>query len=39
MDDPGVGGSVRAPQIEDVVSICQSLNEAGAKYLLRGINC
>lgn len=36
MDDPRDGGSVRAPQIEDVVSICKSLNEAGARYLLIG---
>lgn len=36
MDDPSHGSDVRAPQIEDVVSICQRLNEAGAKYLLIG---
>lgn len=36
MDDPSHGGDVRAPQIEDVVSICSSLNQAGARYLLIG---
>lgn len=36
MDDPSHGRDVRAPQIEDVVSICQSLNQAGARYLLIG---
>ncbi len=27
---------VRLPEIEDVVRICRSLNEAGARYLLIG---
>lgn len=36
MDDPGHGEDVRAPSIEDVVAICQSLNAAGARYLLIG---
>ncbi len=36
MADRDAGDYVRLPEIEDVVRICRSLNEAGARYLLIG---
>ena len=36
MADADDGTYVRLPEIEDVVRICRSLNEAGARYLLIG---
>ncbi len=36
MADADDGEYVRLPEIEDVVRICRSLNEAGARYLLIG---
>ena len=36
MDDTKDDRYSRAPEIEDLVSLCRSLNEAGAKYLLIG---
>lgn len=36
MDDPHDGQYAREPQVEDLARICQSLNDAGARYLLIG---
>jgi hypothetical protein len=36
LDDPDDSRYVRVPRLEDVVRICRSLNEAGARYLLIG---
>ena len=36
MDDERDRGYSRAPELEDLVALCRSLNEAGAKYLLIG---
>lgn len=36
MDDREDGQYVRVPRLEDVVRICRSLNQAGARYLLIG---
>lgn len=36
MDDKTNSGYARAPKVEDLVSLCRSLNEAGAKYILIG---
>lgn len=34
MDDKTNGRYARAPEIKDLVSLCRSLNEAGARYIL-----
>jgi len=36
MDDTADRGYSRAPELEDLVSICRSLNREGARYLLIG---
>lgn len=36
MDDKTNGDYARAPEVKDLVSLCRSLNEAGAKYILIG---
>ena len=36
MDDAHDGPYAREPQIEDLARICQSLNDAGARYVLIG---
>ena len=36
MADPPVGGSSRAPELEDLVELCRRLNEVDARYLLIG---
>ena len=36
MDDAHDGPYAREPQIEDLVRICQALNDAGARYILIG---
>ena len=34
MDDPGDRGYSRAPELEDLVSLCKALNDHGVRYLL-----
>lgn len=36
MDDKKNSGYTRAPKVEDLVSLCRSLNEVDAKYILIG---
>jgi len=36
MDDPEDRGESRAPQLQDLLDLCQSLNREGARYLLVG---
>lgn len=36
MDDPDDRGESRAPQLQDLLDLCQSLNREGARYLLVG---
>ncbi len=36
MDDPDDRGESRAPQLQDLLDLCQSLNREGASYLLVG---
>jgi predicted nucleotidyltransferase len=36
MDDENDGAYARLPEIEDVVTLCRSLNEAGVRYVLIG---
>jgi predicted nucleotidyltransferase len=36
VDDPHDGPYAREPQIEDLLRICQALNDAGARYILIG---
>jgi hypothetical protein len=36
VDDTHDGPYAREPQVEDVARICQSLNDAGARYILIG---
>lgn len=36
MDDTENRGKSRAPQLEDLISLCRSLNDVGAQYILIG---
>jgi hypothetical protein len=36
MDDTADRGYSRAPELEDLVAICRSLNKEGVRYLLIG---
>jgi hypothetical protein len=36
MDDPADRGESRAPQLQDLLDLCQALNREGARYLLVG---
>ena len=36
MDDPDDRGYSRAPELEDLVSLCKALNDEGVRYVLIG---
>jgi hypothetical protein len=36
MDDASDRGESRAPQLQDVLDLCQALNREGARYVLIG---
>jgi len=36
VDDQGARGYSRAPELEDLVSLCKALNDEGVRYVLIG---